>query len=58
MAPYGNGLSFLCPQLSKKLRGHIGLGLSVGLCVCYDAYGQEQLRDMTLNFDLWNKYEK
>ena len=48
-------------QTSKKLRGHIGLGLSVcdwvGLSVTL-AYGQERLKDRILKFNMWNKHEK
>ena len=50
------------PPTSKKLRGNIGLGLSVDLSVCmcvsYACIPSRTVRDRILKFDMWNKYEK
>ena len=45
------------PPTSKKFRGHIGLGLSMGLCICYTCMQSRMVRDGILKFDTWNNHE-
>ena len=45
------------PPTSKKLRRHIGLGLSVRAWVTLYMRSRT-VRDRILKFDMWNKYEK
>ena len=42
-------------RIAKKLRGHIGFGLCVCVCVrpLRFAYDQESVRDRILKFDIW-----
>ena len=52
---------FFMPQTSKKLRGHIGLGLCVHLCVCLSilfCIWSRKIRDRILKFDIWDVLEK
>ena len=61
------------PPTSKKLMGHIGLGLCVHACVCPSVMlcmpagvcpsvtlciWSRTDRDRILKFEMWNKYEK
>ena len=48
--------TFMPPTSSKKLRRHIGFGLSLRLCVTL-ALGQEPFIYRILKFGMWNEYE-
>ena len=46
------------PPTSKKLRGHIGLGLSVHAWCVTLCIRSRAVRNRILKFDMGNKYEK
>ena len=49
------------PPTSKKLSGHIGLSMSVVLCVCASVtlwIRSRTVRDRILKFNTWNLHEK
>ena len=58
---FSHGFSVFMPPTSKKLKWHIGLGLSVVLsvhpCVCYTCICLRTVRNRILKFYIWNNHE-